>query len=572
MSALWLLALLLPTAVAALLVVAPLRPVVLAMAPWTIPPVFGLALYAPPPLYLDDVLFGVVLGVDLSGEILLLLVALLWWLAGLQAQATLARDPAAPRFFAFFLLSFVGSAGLIMAQDAVSFYAFFTLMSFAAYGLILHRGDAQAREAGRIYLILALLGEAVLLAGVLMAVAAAGEAGFAALRAAVATAPERDLIVALIAVGFGIKVGVIPLHVWLPLAHPAAPAPASAVLSGTIIKAGLLGWLRFLPIGETALPGWGAAFVAFGLLAAFYGVAVGLAQRELKVVLAYSSISQMGFVTVGVGLALLHPAQAEIILWAILIYALHHGFAKGALFMGVSVISPLPRARLARVAVVAGVALAGLALAGAPLTSGALAKALLKAAVADNHLDAVLALAAMGTTLLMARFLWLVLHKPHGQAAAPGVWVPWLGTLALMAGVAWVVAVYGRAPLAAPGPLGAGWDALWPVLAGIVVAAFGWRFGGGIRWPGVPPGDLLRPAEALLRPLASVSLDVPRRRVQAFGLLLERRTRALVLGNIALVERRLSRWRTPAGLVLVLALVLWWSLGYGGGWLGYSPH
>ena len=87
--------------------------------------------------------------------------------------------------------------------------------------------------------------------------------------------------------------GLVPLHVWLPLAHPAAPMPASAVLSGAIIKAGVIGLIRFLPF-DGALPDWGAVLTAVGLLTAFYGVAVGITQANPKTVLAYSSVSQMG--------------------------------------------------------------------------------------------------------------------------------------------------------------------------------------------------------------------------------------------------------------------------------------
>jgi hypothetical protein len=94
------------------------------------------------------------------------------------------------------------------------------------------------------------------------------------------------------------------LHVWLPLAHTVAPTPASAVLSGSMIKAGLLGWIRFLPPGGGGDPAWGAVFIAAGITAAFYGVAIGLGQKHPKTVLAYSSISQMGLITVAFGIGL----------------------------------------------------------------------------------------------------------------------------------------------------------------------------------------------------------------------------------------------------------------------------
>ena len=96
------------------------------------------------------------------------------------------------------------------------------------------------------------------------------------------------------AFGFGIKAGALALHFWLPLAHPAAPVPASAVLSGAMIKAGLLGWLRFLPLGYAALPAAGLGLVGVGLAAALIGAAAGALQRNPKTVLAWSSVARWG--------------------------------------------------------------------------------------------------------------------------------------------------------------------------------------------------------------------------------------------------------------------------------------
>jgi formate hydrogenlyase subunit 3/multisubunit Na+/H+ antiporter MnhD subunit len=127
--------------------------------------------------------------------------------------------------------------------------------------------------------------------------------------------------------------GVYALHVWLPLAHPVAPTPASAVLSGAMIKAGLLGWLRFLPLGEAATPGWGNVCTIAGLAAAFDGVLVGCTQDNAKTVLAYSSISQMGFMTMAVGVGLTVPAVWTQALTATALYALHHAMDGDACVM-----------------------------------------------------------------------------------------------------------------------------------------------------------------------------------------------------------------------------------------------
>ncbi len=172
---------------------------------------------------------GIRLGLDQVSRIFLLFTAVLWALAMVYARAYLAGDPNRHRFFFFFLTALSGNIGLILARDAVGFYLFFALMTFTAYGVIVHVGSAPARRAGKVYIIMALLGEALLISALLLATAAAGGTDLRQIPAAVAASPLRDLIIALVLTGFGVKAGAVPLHMWLPLAHPVAPIPASAV-------------------------------------------------------------------------------------------------------------------------------------------------------------------------------------------------------------------------------------------------------------------------------------------------------------------------------------------------------
>src|SRR5690606_33576941 len=143
------------------------------------------------------------------------------------------------RFFAWFLAALAGNLLLLAALDVIVFYLGFALMSFAAYGLVVHEGDARARHAGRYYIAMVVLGEICVISG-LRLLASRGAVWFASMQAAVlaGAAGRSNLIIGLLVVGFGIKAGVFGLHFWLPLAHPVAPAPASAVLSGAMIKAG----------------------------------------------------------------------------------------------------------------------------------------------------------------------------------------------------------------------------------------------------------------------------------------------------------------------------------------------
>lgn len=462
------------------------------LAPWAPLPGLVLALAAPPEarLSLPGLLLGTHLGLDDGGRLFLLFTALVWGAAGWFALGWLREDPRRHRFWAFFLATQAGSLGVCLALDAASFYLLFALMTFAAYGLVVHNGTAGALQAGRVYLVMAVLGEAALIAGILMAVQAADSHRLAD----VAAFPLSGAAVGLLIAGFGVKVGLPLLHMWLPLAHPVAPVPASAVLSGVMLKAGLLGWLRFLPLGAHALPEAGAVLMAAGLAAIFLGVAAGLAQDKPKVLLAYSSVSQMGFMTLGVGAGLAAPALWPLLFPAVGLYALHHALAKSALFLGAGLI----RVRGAHPARLAALAVPALALAGAPLTGGMAAKTDLKVGLAElaapwpQLLGGLLPLAAFGTSLLMARLLWLAWQKtrPQAPAAAPvasGIHAPWLALVLASAGLAWAMApphAWGHALRA--GPL---LDAAWPPLAAILLGLVAVRQ----RWvaPALPPGDVL---------------------------------------------------------------------------------
>lgn len=497
------------------------RPMALQLAPWAALPILILVWFVPvtATLELPWLLLGSKLGIgDATSRLFLLFTALLWTLAGLFARAYLADQARQSAFYIYYLLAMTGNLGLILAQDLGSFYVFFALMSFASYGLVVHERSAAALRAGRVYLILVVIGELALFAAMIMAMAATDAIDFATVRAGLAEAPTRDLIILLALLGFGIKAGVIGLHVWLPLAHPVAPTPASAVLSGAMIKAGLLGWLRMLPLGETALLDWAEVFILLGLAAAFYAVVVGLTQRDPKTLLAYSSISQMGLMTSGVGLALAAPHATPLILSAITLYAVHHGLNKGALFLGVGVIGACHGQQRRRVWW--ALWLPALALAGVPLSSGMLAKGLLKAHTmhAPEHwltlLPLLLSASAVATTLLVGRFM-VILAKPKTETRAHGsvaklIW-PW----ALLV-ISSVVLPWWFAP-AIPNlwSVASIITSTWPVLLGSLLLL------GAQQWsayrrrqrgqapiieslaPPIPPGDLLVPISYLLSRLAN---------------------------------------------------------------------
>lgn len=476
-------------------------------------PALGVALLLPvgSGLALPWLMLGSELGLDTTGRVFLLFSALLWLVAGIFVAAfprgaqgrasgmSINQEPAdqaatdslrsagrsaerasgpaagraagvsfaARRFNSLFLLAMSGQLWAVVGLDVVSFYVGFAIMGLASYALVVADGSATALRAGKLYLAMTVAGEVALFAGL---VSLAAETGSLTPNAEM-LARASDASLVLVLLGLGVKAAIVPLHLWLPLTYPAAPVAATAVLSSAMIKVAVLGWLRWLPLGAVAWPDWSLWLAWLGLGTAFFALAVGLMQREPKVVLAYSSISKTGFLLLLIGLMLGQPELAGVGVVAILFYAAHHALCKAALFLGLGLFerqdadqdssqypsqypsqSPShdtiynpsrytsdhpnadlnadprdharhhphahpsdPAAARVRLGLLVGLGVLALALAGAPLTSGAVAKYLTKPLLTDVPwqgswacLNPLLWLMTLGSMLLMARFLWLL--------------------------------------------------------------------------------------------------------------------------------------------------------------------
>lgn len=405
--------------------------------------------------------------------------ALLWGCAAVFANSSLAGDPRRLRFWAFWQLALAGNLLLIIATDALSFYLGFSAMSLSAYGLIVHRGGPGPRRAGRLYLQLAICGEMLLLAGLLLRTHSTGQAfDFASWQAQ----PIDHLTLALLLLGLGLKAGFWPLHVWLPLAHPEAPAPASAVLSGAMLKAGILGIWRCVPEADPTLAAWSTPLLAAGIFGALYAGALGLCAGKSKAVLAWSSVSQMGWMLMILALAWSLEQPSAALASILLLFGMHHGLAKGALFLAAGMVHEGRLPRLAWLLLL----LPALAIMGAPLSSGAAVKYLLKDAWYDSAFAAWapwLTLASFATALLLLRALWLI-WRDQQQAPAQrppfGQWLPWAALSVASLLLPWVWPALREPLLDGLYPRGL-WAALWPLLAALALT--GWALRRGWRVP-----------------------------------------------------------------------------------------
>jgi hydrogenase-4 component B len=497
-----------------------------------------------------DLLLGLRLSIDHTGALFLGGASLLWIAAGAFARSTMASTDHPVRFAAFWCLTLAGNLGVFIAADVATFYVAFACVSLAAYPLIAHDQSRRALHAGRVYIVLAVFGETCLLLAFMLGVVGAGSFAIADVREAMPAAFYVDATILLLILGFGIKAGLVPLHVWLPLAHPAAPTPASAVLSGAIVKAGIFGLIQFLPAGSV-LPFWSDFLLAAGILTAYFGVLVGLTQSQPKTILAYSTMSQMGLVVAVIGTSMgFDPAPGAIA--AASLYALHHGLAKGALFMGVGVVAASGERSVRPIMAV--LALMGLAIAGLPFTGGALSKLAIKDIFGLGIAYFLVTVSAVGTALLMIHFLLVVRRtnptQPEAQPARGVVW-PWLATATSALILPWMLYA-GATGQAALYPLEPGnlWAASWPVLLAVLIAYVGFRL---VRWtpPVMPEGDLIAPltaaSQALFRRLSAIPWPTPRTRErwskwQAADTVLEA------------LERALARWSVTGAMLLLVML------------------
>ncbi len=231
---------------------------------------------------------------------------------------------------------------VFVAGDVIAFLFAWELMTLATAALVATEHEVRAtRRAAYLYLVMSHVGTGALIAAFFTLTSLAGSTSFSALLTGnLGSGPVRDTVFLLFLFGFGLKAGIIPLHIWLPEAHPAAPSSISAVMSAVMIKQGIYGLVRFCAFG-LGVPrlSWGVLVVVIGGLSAVLGVLYALMQHDLKRLLAYHSIENIGIILLGVGAGMIAMARGDAALAAVgiaagLYHVLNHAVFKGLLFLG----------------------------------------------------------------------------------------------------------------------------------------------------------------------------------------------------------------------------------------------
>lgn len=287
--------------------------------------------------------------VDRLGAVFNLISALIWFLASVFSLSYMTHESRHTRYYVFYLLTLGGCLGVFLTADLFSLLFFFELMSFASYMLVIHTQTEEAMKAGRLYLYLGVAGGLCIIAASILIYWYTGTVELTPMLEQLLLVPARTLIALLLLIGFGIKAGMVPLHIWLPKAHPVAPAPASALLSGIMIKTGAYGIARVFTViytpevSETAglwayTAQMGYVLIWLGILTMSTAAFMALFQSNAKRLLAYSSVSQMGYILMGIGALAYLGVEGPMALGGFTMHVVNHAFFKAGMFMMVGAV------------------------------------------------------------------------------------------------------------------------------------------------------------------------------------------------------------------------------------------
>ena len=286
---------------------------------------------------------GLGIGFESGGfhDVMACLTATGWFAATMLSREYFAHVQHRNRYYVFWLLTLGATEGVFLSSDLYTTFIFFEIMSFTSFVAVIQTEENAARQAGETYLAVAVIGGLVTLSGLFLLYFQLGTLQFSVLAYAVEGDADNGMLWIgglLTLVGFGAKAGAFPLHIWLPTAHPAAPAPASAVLSGVITKTGIYG----VAVLSTTLflhnKPWGSMLAVIGGITMVLGAILAVCSVDLKRTLACSSVSQIGFILVGLSMQCLLGYHNALAVDGTILHIVNHSLIKMVLFPAAGII------------------------------------------------------------------------------------------------------------------------------------------------------------------------------------------------------------------------------------------
>lgn len=293
--------------------------------------------------------FGLNFNVDMLSLTMAVITSVLWLIVMMYSHDYMLKENHRNRFYLFMSITYGAILGTVMASDLFTMFLFFEIMTLSSYMLVSHCENEESMIAGYNYIYLGLIGGLSILLGIILLYSNTGTLAFLPLASKLQELGTlKYWIIGLLIFGFGIKAGMVPIHIWLPKAHPVAPTPASALLSGIMIKIGAYGILRvstsfFFP-AKSEIEGYkdilwdaaqhlGAVIIWLGIVTMALGVFMALQQLNIKKMLAYHSISQIGYIVMGIGVSVYLGHKGAMGFSGSIYHIINHALFKALLFM-----------------------------------------------------------------------------------------------------------------------------------------------------------------------------------------------------------------------------------------------
>lgn len=286
-------------------------------------------------IFIPDIMgIGLYLKMDMMRYIFVFLTCFIWFLTTIYSTQYLIKHNHRNRYYAFFMLTLSSAVGVFISENILNLFTFFEMMAFTSYMLVIHDDDVYSHEAGRIYLGMSIASGMITLMGILLLFDYTNTLNISEISSVINYIGSMKYTIGFsLMIGFAVKACMFPFHIWLPKVYPAAPTPATAVLSGVLAKAGVYG----IMIVSICIMGNDKLFCQVLLILSFMSMLIGgflaMLQRNIKRILAYSSMSQIGYILMGVALIGLIGEHEEVVVYGTMYHIVNHGLFKVLLFM-----------------------------------------------------------------------------------------------------------------------------------------------------------------------------------------------------------------------------------------------